>query len=53
MPHCQRTTPRAQPRPSSRRMAAMDATQGVYSKLNTSMVTADTVVRAPATPPWA
>ena len=29
MPHCQSTTPTAQPRPSSRRMEAMAATQGV------------------------
>ena len=44
MPHCPSTTARAHFPPSSRRMEAMAATQGVYSRLKTSMLAAD---RAP------
>ena len=44
--HCQITTPTAHLPPSSRLMEATEATQGVYSRENTSMVTAETVGRA-------
>ena len=43
-PHCHSTTPTDQPCPSSRRMEAMAATQGVYSRLNTSRQPAESVV---------
>ena len=49
--HCQSTTPTAHLPPSSRRIAAMDATQGVYKRENTSIVAASTVVSAAWIPP--
>ena len=44
--HCQMTTPAAHFPPSSRRMEAMEATQGVYNRENTIIVTADVELSA-------
>ena len=51
MAHCQSTTPSAHFRPSSRRMAATAATQGVYSRLKASMEAAVREPRAASPPP--
>ena len=49
--HCPNTTYSAHLCPSSRRTAATAATQGVYSRLNTSSVRAEIPVMAAFTPP--
>ena len=51
MPHCAATTNAAHFLPSSRRIAAIAATQGVYSSEKTSRQPAESVLIAPATPP--
>ena len=53
MPHCHSTTEIAHLEPNSRLMEAMAATQGVYSRQNTSREAAEAALIAASMPPCA